>query len=83
MGLYCGLCGKEWVRLGTVMGLARVNDVSGLWGIETAPSSLVPGPGGDEGGCIVACSVAGAVGSVICTLYLKSIPSEGRIFSEG
>lgn len=46
-GLYCGLFGKEWVRLGAILGLARVNNVSGLWDIETVPSSLVPDPGGD------------------------------------
>ena len=63
---YCGFHGKKWAWQGKQLGLAGLNNFSGLYAIVVVPSCLVPSPGWSEQRNI-ASWVAGIRGGVVQT----------------
>ena len=60
--LYCGFHGKEWAQQYKQLGLAGLNNFSGLWAIEMVPCCLVPSPGWSEQRNIASWSVSPSKG---------------------
>lgn len=85
-GLHLGFWGKEWASRVGRLGLASLNFLGGLWGVEAAPCLIRPGVTRARGALELRAGGRGpgrglALGGLVCTW--SSCSQQGHLLSLG